>query len=256
MKSLENKLRALRDDGRKVLVPYFMAGATPDWTQHVSAAIFAGADAVEIGVPFSDPMIDGAVVQAAGERSLAAGTTIDSMCAELLGAHFDAPLVVMTYYNLFHHYGLRRAAGRLSESGIQGAIVPDLTLEESQPWRDACDETDIATVFLVAPSTTRDRFTSLTRASQGFCYASARMAVTGPAQGDGDASRVVEGVRAVSDIPTYVGIGISTPDQAARATQHADGVIVGSALVDTILNGATPGDTEAFIRSFRRAIDK
>ena len=256
MKSLETQLRSLRGEGRKALVPYFMAGSTKDWTQHIAAAIFAGADAVEVGVPFSDPMIDGAVVQAAGERSLAAGTTIDSVCAELYGIHFDAPLVVMTYYNLFHHYGLRRAAGRLSESGIQGAIVPDLTLEESQPWRDACDDTDIATIFLVAPSTTAERFTSLSRASQGFCYASARMAVTGRAQGDGDATRVVEGVRAVSDIPTYVGIGITTPEQAARATQHADGVIVGSALVDTILKGATPSDTEDFIRAFRRAIDQ
>ncbi len=255
MKSLETHLRALRASGRRALVPYFMGGVTPDWTQHVAAAVHGGADAIEIGIPFSDPMMDGVVIQEAAERSLAAGTTIDSICAELAGADIGAPLIVMTYYNLFHHYGLRRAAGRLSESGVRGAIVPDLTLEESTPWREVCDDTDIATVFLVAPSTTADRFATLARATQGFCYASARMAVTGRAAGEGDATRVVEAVRATSDVPVFVGIGIATPEQARVATQHADGVIVGSALVETILRGATPDATESFIRSFRHAID-
>ena len=256
MKTLELQLRALRSTGRKALVPYFMAGVTTDWTQHIAAAVLGGADAVEIGIPFSDPMMDGVIIQEAAERSLAAGTTIDSICAELTGAALGAPLIAMTYFNLFHHYGLRRAAGRLSASGVVGAIVPDLTLEESAQWREACDETDIATIFLVAPSTTPDRFESLARTTQGFCYASARMAVTGRAAGDGDATRVVEAVRATSDVPIFVGIGITTPQQAAQAAQHADGVIVGSALVDTILKGAHPADTEAFIRSFRRAIDE
>jgi tryptophan synthase alpha chain len=256
VKSLELQLRALRSTGRKALVPYFMAGVTTDWTQHVAAAVLGGADAVEIGIPFSDPMMDGVVIQEAAERSLAAGTTIDSICAELTGAAIGAPLIAMTYFNLFHHYGLRRVAGRLSESGVVGAIVPDLTLEESDEWREVCEETDIATIFLVAPSTTTDRFAYLARATQGFCYASARMAVTGRAAGEGDAIRVVEAVRATSDVPTYVGIGITTPNQAAQAARHSDGVIVGSALVDTILKGASPADTEMFIRSFRHAIDE
>lgn len=256
MKSLEVDLRALRESGRKALVPYFMAGVTPDWTHHVAAAVVGGADAVEIGIPFSDPMMDGVVIQEAAQRSLAAGTTIDTICAELSGNDLGAPLIAMTYFNLFHHYGLRRAAGRLHESGVVGAIVPDLTLEESEEWREVCDANDVATIFLVAPSTTPDRFKSLASTTQGFCYASARMAVTGRSAGDGDASRVVEAVRATSDVPTYVGIGITTPAQAAQAAHHSDGVIVGSALVDTILKGATPDDTERFIRSFREAIDQ
>lgn len=256
MKSLEVTLRALRESGRKALVPYFMAGVTPNWTQHVAAAVHGGADAVEVGIPFSDPMMDGVIIQKAAELSLAAGTTIDSICAELAASDLGAPLIVMTYYNLFHHYGLRRASGRLAQSGVSGAIVPDLTLEESEEWRAACDENDIATIFLVAPSTTPDRFARLARATEGFCYASARMAVTGRAQGAGDATRVVDAVRATSDVPTYVGIGISSPEQARDATEHSDGVIVGSALVDTILTGASPADTEVFIASFRRAIDK
>jgi tryptophan synthase alpha chain len=256
VKSLEVRLRALRASGRKALVPYFMAGATEDWTQHVAAAAHAGADAIEIGIPFSDPMMDGVVIQLAAERSLSRATTIDSICAELSSHDWGVPLIVMTYYNLFHHYGLLRAAGRLSESGITGAIVPDLTLEESEDWRRVCDETDIATIFLVAPSTTPERFARLAATTQGFCYASARMAVTGRASGDGDATRVVEAVRATSDIPTYVGIGITTPSQARDAASNADGVIVGSALVDTILRGASPADTEAFITSFRTALDE
>ena len=256
MKSLEVTLRALRDTGTKALVPYFMAGATPDWTRHVAAAVHGGANAVEIGIPFSDPMMDGVVIQRAAEAALDAGTTFDSICAELAGADLGAPLIAMTYFNIFHHHGLVRSAGLLDAAGIRGAIVPDLTLEESDEWRAVCDANDIATVFLVAPSTTEERFTRLAAATEGFCYASARMAVTGRAQGAGDASRVVASVRATSDVPTYVGIGITTPEQASDAAAFSDGVIVGSALVDTILRGATPADTEEFVASFRRAIDQ
>ena len=256
MKSLETTLRALRATGRKALVPYFMAGVSEDWTQHVAAAVHGGADAIEIGVPFSDPMMDGVVIQEAAQRSLSAGTTLDSICAELSGADLGAPLIAMTYYNIFHHYGLRRAAGRLHEAGVEGAIVPDLTLEESDEWRTVCDESDIATIFLVAPSTTEERFALLARATQGFCYASARMAVTGRSAGEADATRVVEAVRSNSDVPVYVGIGISSPEQAQDAAMSSDGVIVGSALVDIILKGASPADTEAFIASFRHKLDQ
>lgn len=255
MKSLETTLRAVRDSGRKALVPYFMAGATEDWLDHMAAAVHAGADAIEVGIPFSDPMMDGVVIQAAAMRSLEAGTTFASLCAQLAGADLGVPLIAMTYYNLFHHDGLERAAGRLQSAGITGAIVPDLTLEEAAPWREACDAHDIATIFLVAPSTTPERFVRLTTATQGFCYASARMAVTGKASGGGDGERVVRAVREVSDVPTYIGIGITTPEQAHEAAHQADGVIVGSALVDVILNGGDAADVERFVGSFRSALD-
>jgi len=254
MKSLEIQLRALRSAGRKALVPYFMAGVTPDWLDHVHAAIHAGADAIEIGIPFSDPLMDGAVIQQAAVTALGAGTTLASICRDLANNPLPIPTVAMTYYNLFHHDGEERAAGRLREAGITGAIVPDLTLEESATWRAACSDNDVATIFLVAPSTTPDRFISLAAATEGFCYAAARMAVTGRASGDGDASRVVDAVRAVNDVPTYVGIGITTPEQAAQAARSSDGVIVGSALVQRILDGATAADVEAFVREFRQAI--
>ena len=255
MKSLEVTLRALRDDGRQALVPYFMGGLTPDWTDHVQAAVHAGADAIEIGIPFSDPMMDGVVIQEAALRALRAGTTFDSICNDLERLSDRMPLIAMTYFNVFHHYGLERSAGRLRASGLVGAIVPDLALEESAPWAAACDANDVATVFLVAPSTTTDRITRLSEATQGFAYASARMAVTGKSNGAGDGARVVAAVRAVSSVPTYIGIGISTPDQAREAASVSDGVIVGSALVQVILDGGGAHEVEQFLGRFRRAID-
>jgi len=255
VKTLEITLRALRDSGRKALVPYFVAGLTPDWVHHVEAAAHAGADAIEIGVPFSDPMMDGVVIQEAALRSLAAGTTLDSLCSDLQRLTTSVPLVAMTYYNIFHHYGVDRAAGKLHESGFGGAIVPDLSLEESTEWVSACDEHDVATIFLFAPSTDRARVAILARATQGFAYASARMAVTGKAADIGEAQRVVRSIRDTSDVPAFVGIGITTPAQARDAAAVSDGVIVGSALVREILDGAAPAQTEAFIERFRRAID-
>jgi tryptophan synthase alpha chain len=232
-----------------------MGGLTPDWTRHVEAAILAGADAVEIGIPFSDPAIDGAVIQEAGLRALAAGTTFDSIAHDLEHLGASVPLVAMTYYNIFLHYGLARAAGTLHASGISGAIVPDLPLEETGPWIDACRDADVATVLLVAPSTPHDRVVRLSQTTEGFAYASARMAVTGKADGGGDGERVVRSIRDSSDVPTFIGIGIATPEQARDAATVSDGVIVGSALVQVILDGGGPSEIESFIRSFRDAID-
>src|ERR1019366_9142655 len=113
VKSLETYLRALRAAGRKALVPYLVAGATPDWTRHVEAAVLGGADALEIGVPFSDPMMDGVVIQEASQRALRRGTTLESICIELESLRLQIPLIAMTYYNLFLYYGLSRSAGRV-----------------------------------------------------------------------------------------------------------------------------------------------
>lgn len=256
MNSLEERLRALRTSGRKALVPYLVAGVTPDWTRHVEAAVLGGADAIEIGIPFSDPMMDGVVIQEAGLRALERGTTFQSVTRELAGLASGVPIIAMTYYNIFLHDGLERAAGRLHESGVTGAIVPDLAIEESEPWARACATRDVATVFLVAPSTPRARVAAIAARTRGFAYAAARMAVTGAASDLGDGERVVSELRAVTDVPVYVGIGITTPDQAARVTKVSDGVIVGSALVKTILEGANAGEVEAFVRSFREAIDE
>ena len=255
MSTLERRLRDLRDTGRKALVAYFMGGASPDWVRHVEAAVHAGVDVVEIGVPFSDPMIDGVVIQEAGLRALRAGTTFDSICTDLADRQFSVPMVAMTYFNVFHHYGIERAAGKLHASGFEGVIVPDLALEEADEWRVACEANDVATIFLVAPSTPESRVQRVAAASQGFAYAAARMAVTGRASGAGDSDRVVAAIRSVSTIPTYVGIGVTTPEQARDAARRSDGVVVGSALVQLLLEGAEPSEVEAFVASFRTAID-
>jgi tryptophan synthase alpha chain len=254
MKSLERELRAVRDSGRKLLVPYFMGGLTNDWTEHVAAAVLAGADAVEIGIPFSDPMMDGPVIQEAALRALALGTTLDSICDDL--THLDAavPLVAMTYYNIVLHYGLERSAGKLAASGVSGAIIPDLALEETPPWTTACDGADVATVLLFAPSTPPERVDRLATRTEGFAYASARMAVTGRADGSGDGGRVVESIRRTCDVPALIGIGIATAGQAAEAAAVSDGVIVGSALVQVVLDGGGPTEIETFVRDFRSAI--
>jgi tryptophan synthase alpha chain len=232
-----------------------MAGASEEWVHHIEAAVAGGADAIELGLPFSDPMMDGVVIQEAGLRALSRGTTIETVLQELATIDCGVPLIAMTYYNIFLHFGLERSAGRLRESGLSGAIVPDLSLEESGEWRKACDANDVATIFLAAPSTPKERLGDVAAHSQGFIYASARMAVTGASSDDGDAERVVTSLRAVSDLPIYVGIGITTPEQAARAASFSDGAIVGAALVKVILEGASSGDVENFVRSFREALD-
>ena len=255
MKSLERDLRAGRDSGRKLLLPYFMGGLTPDWTEHVAAAVLAGADAVEIGIPFSDPMMDGPVIQEAAMRALERHVTLDSLCEDLARLDATVPLIAMTYYNIVLHYGLERCAGKLHSSGIDGAIIPDLALEELDPWRSACDDHDVATVLLVAPSTPPKRVERLATRTEGFAYASARMAVTGKSDGAGEGERVVGAIRRSSDVPALIGIGIASADQAKAAADVADGVIVGSALVQVILDGGGAREIETFIREFRSAID-
>jgi tryptophan synthase alpha chain len=254
MKSLETALRSVRDQGRTALVPYFMAGLSDDWTTTIDALIAGGADAIEIGLPFSDPLMDGVVIQEAGTKALERGTSLDSIVDELSRHSFSVPLIVMTYYNVLLHEGLESAAAKLKKAGVTGAIIPDLTLEEAGAWRAACDSNDIATILMVAPSTKDDRAATLVAATEGFAYASARMAVTGAASDEGTGGDVVAMVRRHSDVPAYIGIGITTPEQAAQAGRVADGVIVGSALVKLLLAGASQAEVTAFVSSLRAAI--
>jgi len=252
--ALEAELRALRDAGRKALVPYVVGGLSDDWLDAVRAVVHAGADAVEIGLPFSDPIMDGVVIQRAANEALARGATMSSILDELATVDLEVPLVAMTYYNVFHHRGLDRAAGELAAAGISGSIVPDLSLEEASPWRQAANAHGVASVLMVAPSTPPERAVALAEASQGFVYAAARMAVTGLASNEGDSERVVAEVRRGTDRPVYVGIGISGPEQAAAAAHVADGVIVGTAIVSRLLDGEGPLGVERFVSSLRAAI--
>jgi tryptophan synthase alpha chain len=254
VKSLEIALRAVRDQGRTALVPYFMAGLSDNWTSTIDALIAGGADAIEIGLPFSDPLMDGVVIQQAGTRALERGTSLDSVVDELAQHSFGVPLIAMTYYNVLLHEGLESAASKLKRAGISCAIIPDLTLEESGAWRAACDRNDIATILIVAPSTSDDRAATLVGSTEGFAYASARMAVTGASSDEGTGGDVVSLIRQHSDVPAYIGIGITTPEQAAQAGKVADGVIVGSALVKLLLADASLDEVTAFVASLRAAI--
>jgi tryptophan synthase alpha chain len=256
MPDLEKELRAARERGRKLLIPYLMGGMTDDWTQTLAAVIAAGADAVEVGIPFSDPIIDGPVIQEAGLRALTRGTVPDAVLDGIARAEAPVPVAVMTYYNIVFRAGHKRMARSLAAAGVSGAILPDLSLEELGPWAVEADAAGIDTVLLVAPSTPPDRVARICTRARGFVYAVARMGVTGERVDLGsDVTKVVQRIRDCTDMPVCVGVGVSTPDQAARVCEVADGVVVGSALVRRLLQAEGPDGAAALIGSFRDAID-
>ena len=253
---LETVLTARRDAGHKLLVPYVTGGMDADWLLTVEALAGAGADAIEVGIPFSDPMIDGPTIQEASLRALERGTTPDGILADLSRIDVGIPLVVMTYYNLVYRAGHDRIAGLMAESGVSGAIIPDLPLEELGPWARAADHADVATVLLVAPSTPAGRIAAVCRRSRGFVYAVGRMGVTGEqAELAESARQVAQRVVEATDLPVCVGIGVSSPAQAVAVCEVADGVVVGSALVRRLLEGGGPDGAAAFVSSLRRALD-
>lgn len=253
---LASTLGAHRDAGRKLLVPYVTGGMDDRWLLTLDGLAGAGADAIEVGIPFSDPMIDGPTIQEASLRALQRGTTPDGVLADLSRIDPGVPLIVMTYYNLILRAGHQRIAGIMAESGVSGAIVPDLPLEELDGWAEAADRAGVATVLLVAPSTPPDRIQAICDRSRGFVYAVGRMGVTGEqAELAESARQVVERTVGRTRLPVCVGIGVSTPEQAAVLCQVADGVVVGSALVRRLLEGCGPDGAADFISSIRRALD-
>ena len=253
---LETVLRDRRQAGHKLLIPYVTGGMDESWLLTIEALAGAGADAIEVGIPFSDPMIDGPIIQEASLRALGRATTPDGILADLSRQQIGVPLVVMTYYNLVYRAGHRRMANSLVASGVSGAIVPDLPLEELGPWADAADEAGVETVLLVAPSTPDDRISAIAERSRGFVYGVGRMGVTGEQAELATSAREVAGrIRAATDMPACIGIGVSTPDQAKAVCEVADGVIVGSALVRRLLEGQGPEGAADFVGALRQAID-
>ena len=254
---LEKELRAKKERGRKLLIPYLMGGMTDDWAQSLAAVAGAGADAVEVGFPFSDPMIDGPVIQEAGLRALGRRVVPERVLDDIARADDVAvPVAVMTYYNLVFRAGHRRMARSMAAAGVTGAIVPDLPLEEIGPWAAEADAAGVDTVLLVAPSSPPDRVERICARARGFVYAVARMGVTGERRDvGGDVEKVVGRIRQCTDMPVCVGIGVSTPEQAAEMCAVADGVVVGSALVRRLLEGAGPDGAAAFVGALRNAID-
>jgi tryptophan synthase alpha chain len=254
--SLETHLRGRRDEGRKLLVPYVTGGLGDDWTEVVRAYAAAGADAIEVGIPFSDPVMDGPTIQAASDRALAQGTNLSLILTELRDVDAGVPVVAMTYVNLVFHAGWTRFAIEASQAGVAGVILPDLPLEEVGEWSPAADAAGLATVQLASPLTPDGRLALLCDRSQGFVYGVNLLGVTGERQELAESSGVLaKRLKAVTDLPVIMGFGIVTPDHARAASTHADGVVVASALMRQRLDGAGPEQLGESVAALRAALD-
>ena len=231
---------AAKAEGRAALVGYLPAGFpdVPGSIEAMRTLVDSGCDVIEIGLPYSDPVMDGPTVQAAAQRALEAGTrTADVLRVVEAVAATGTPTLVMTYWNPVERYGVDRFARDLASAGGAGLITPDLTPDADDQWPTAADERGLDKVYLVAPSSTDDRLALTTASCRGFVYAAAVMGVTGARDASSElAGPLVERTRAVTDLPIGVGLGISTGDQAAEVAAYADGVIVGSALVRCLLD--------------------
>jgi tryptophan synthase alpha chain len=228
---LASSLAERRAAGRHLLVPY-ITGGYPGWQEAIRACAANGADAIEIGVPFSDPVMDGPVIQRASQAALDAGATPQSVIEEVPHLDVDVPLAVMTYYNLVHHDGPTRFAQRLAAVGVTGCILPDLPLEESGEWCDAADAAGVATVMLAAPTADDDRLSRVVARARGFVYSVGLLGVTGErASLAATATELASRLRPLTELPVLVGVGVSNAEQAAQACAVADGVIQGASMM-------------------------
>lgn len=254
MIGLEESLRAKRAAGRKLLVPY-ITGGLDGWTHALRAAVAAGADAIEIGIPFSDPVMDGPVIQEASQRALDAGATPTSVLHEAAELDVQVPLVVMTYYNLAFHAGHERFAASLKRAGIVGCILPDLPLEEAGPWCAAADAEGVETVLLAAPTAPDERLPRICERARGFVYAVGLLGVTGERSSLASTAVSLAGrLKGVTDRPVLVGVGVSNAEQAVEASRVADGVIMGASVVRRLMEGG-PEAVGAYVGEVRVALD-
>lgn len=245
MSALETTFARCRQEDRAALVAYLPAGF-PDQQTSIGAMVAlatSGADIVEVGVPYSDPLMDGPVIQDAADRALAGGFRVRDLLNNVEAvASAGAVPVVMSYWNPILRYGPAAFARDLAAAGGAGLITPDLIPDEAGAWRAAADEHGVDPIFLVAPSSTDTRLALTTQACRGFVYAASTMGVTGARTSvGGGAAVLVERTRAVTQLPICVGLGVSTGEQAAEVAAFADGVIVGSALVRALGAGAADG---------------
>jgi tryptophan synthase alpha chain len=241
-----------RAEGKPAFVAFLTAG-DPSLDRTVRAALeleAAGVDVLELGVPFSDPLADGPVIQRASERALARGVTLGTVLETVrrIRERSELPIVLFSYLNPLLQRGLERVAGEAAKSGVDGALVTDLPPEEADAWTAAARAAGIDTVFLASPTSPVERLRRVAGASRGFVYAISRTGVTGECQTlSQDARPLVERLRALTDVPVALGFGISTPEQVGEAAGVADGVVVGSALV-RFLEEHPEGDLGARVR--------
>ncbi len=249
----------LKRDGRKGLIAYLTAGdpspeRTPDL---VDALVRGGADLIELGVPFSDPIADGPVIQRAGERALKAGTTLEGVLeiAERIRQRSDVPLLLFTYLNPVLRYGLDQLAQDAAACGIDGCLLTDASVEEAQNYVAAMHRHGLDTVFLAAPTSTARRLELVARYSTGFVYLVSRTGVTGERETLSEAvTPLIRAVRAVTDLPLAVGFGISRPEHVAELGRQVEAVVVGSAFVRVIERYAASPLLARELESFTREL--
>lgn len=255
--SLEAHLAERIAAGGKVLLPYVTAGITDDWVDLVEAVIDAGADAVEIGIPFSDPAMDGTTIQEASVVALDRGITPADALDQLRGREYGVPLIAMTYYNLVYRYGHERFAADAAAAGVRATILPDLPMEQAGDWAEAGAKHGIENILLAAPVTSDDRLAQVVENTAGFVYVVSTMGTTGErGEVDDAASVLARRVKAAGDRPAVVGFGISGPATAVAASRESDGVIVASALMRKVLNGESVDQAASFVAEMRSALDK
>ena len=254
--ALEAHLRERRDAGRKLLVPYVTGGLGDDWPEVVRAYADAGADAIEVGIPFSDPVMDGPTIQEASEVALDQGANLPAILDALRDIDAGVPLVVMTYVNLVFHMGYERFAAEAVRAGVSGVILPDLPLEELDEWEPFALDAGIETVLLASPLTPDGRLDVLCRRSRGFVYGVNLLGVTGERASLGTrSSALAKRLKATTDLPAVMGFGVSSPEVARAASEFSDGVVVASSLMRMRLDGGRPEDLGASVAELRAALD-
>lgn len=251
-----------RAQGRAALMPYFTLGyPTPEDTLPILQAIAgAGADLIELGIPFSDPLADGPTIQRSTQVALERGMTLEralEITAELRSCQVRQPLLLMGYYNPILAYGVERFVHQAASAGADGFIIPDLPPEEAAALEAACRLSHCALVYLLAPTSTPERTAEIAARTSGFLYLVSVVGVTGRRESLAtNLESFLDRARRASNVPVAVGFGISTPDQAQTVGRLADGVIVGSALIEAVSGSARPAEAAArFVSSLRRALE-
>jgi tryptophan synthase alpha chain len=259
MSRIAEKFGELKRGGRGGFIPFITAG-DPDLaaTEHLLIELAAaGADIIELGVPFSDPVADGVVIQRSSERALRNGVTLSNVldCAARVRRRIDTPMVLFSYFNPLLQFGEERLARATKAAGFDGVLVTDLIPDEAQSWIERLHCNELDPIFLVAPTTSDHRLTRMAQQARGFIYAISRAGVTGPRDAiTRDAEELVRRTRAVSDLPVAVGFGVSTSEQVNEVWRFADAAVIGSAIVSEIerLNGAP--DLASRIGDFARSL--
>lgn len=261
MSRISELFARVKQENRAALIAYVTAGdPTPEHTPEIVASLLeGGVDLIELGVPFSDPVADGPVIQAGSERALNAGTTVARVLeiARAIRAKSDAPILLFTYLNPAMRYSFQKLAADAKAAGIDGCLLTDLSVEEAEPYVAPLRAADLDTVFLAAPTSTDRRLELVAKYSSGFVYLVSRTGVTGERTALSDMlGPLVERSRTTTNLPLAAGFGISTPEQAATVAKIADGVVVGSAFVRMIERGASGEELTAFARSLREGMNR